>query len=246
MSQPRSGGPQETSLRTRRQSNAARPSKGPGAPPPFPTSLQQRPSDRSTGSNRSGGSGPPPSSSNRNMAGAGAGGGQGGGETRARLLKKRQSVSYHVAMEGGAGMHMGGGPIPGVPSLPSVIPPPMPVGPGGQPLPGVRGGSRAPSPSPSMDALIADPDSQLSKAGVDVEALASEAFKPEDCEPPLCDRSKYRGLTWTWRQQQSSSRTCRGGQGESASQMEDLRRLRTKLENAMKITETDLQRSVFK
>ena len=96
----------------------------------------------------------------------------------AKLLNKRQSVSYHAAIAGGIGlpMHV----VPGVPSLPTVIPLPvqqLEVRRGGGSLD--AGGSqagRAVSPAGPSGA------EQLASTGFDVDMLASEGFKPEECK----------------------------------------------------------------
>ncbi|KAI5481542.1 hypothetical protein MNV49_002768, partial [Pseudohyphozyma bogoriensis] len=110
-----------------------------------------------------------------------------------------------------------------VPSLPAVIPPPMPAG-GSLAAPGAPM-ARAPSSSrPVSPALetTATPGT-LEATGVDVEMLAADTFKPEEF-----------------------LKQHLGARGGSGAQTEDLRALKTRLEGAMKITEGDLQRSVFK
>ncbi|GAA5821380.1 hypothetical protein JCM11251_004596 [Rhodosporidiobolus azoricus] len=218
--------------------------------------------------------GPPPSASaSYNSSGpSSAGGGRGGSGSRqvriaspdnnnppptgrpraqsnvgARLLKKRQSVAYHHPSQAGGD----GEPMPAVPALP-----PMPGGAGGngapplaripdgrlaegmgaggaaQAIPPVQGGSAQP-PKPQQppreqrqqqlqdgDSGKVGAESQLLATGLDVDALASEAFKPEDF----------------------LKQNLPGGRGQ---QMEDLRRLKGRLEGAMKITEGELQKSVF-
>lgn len=104
----------------------------------------------------------------------------------ARLLKKRQSVSYHAAIQGGIGPPMGL--IPAVPSLPpsmqsTTAPLNIPQSSLvlGAPMNQKRPlqSSRSPSLTPSTESGI---DRILAGTGVDIEMLAAEGFKPEDCE----------------------------------------------------------------
>lgn len=90
----------------------------------------------------------------------------------ARLLKKRQSVSYHTAVtEGMAGGPRGAPPpMPGMGSVPAALVPG-----GGQG--GVGVGMGMPVPRAANQA-----DDDLGRTGLDIDLLASEGFKPEDCE----------------------------------------------------------------
>lgn len=95
-----------------------------------------------------------------------------------KLLNKRQSVSYHAAIAGGIGlpMHV----VPGVPSLPTIIPPPMPqLDPGrGNAGGGDAGREVVRAVSPAGPRGV----EQLACTGFDVDMLASEGFKPDECE----------------------------------------------------------------
>ena len=150
--------------------------------------------------------------------------------------------------------------IPGVPSLPTIIPPmpsglnqgapqgqgqPSQVGPGtgagGQAA--ARAMARSPSPAP-----IGGSTDDLSGLGVDVELLSSESFRPEDCEsrardpypgPPLSSSAAHSEALFLVLKQSLPT-------GRGVTQMKDLRELKARLESAMKVTEFDLQRSVFK
>ncbi|GAA5891419.1 hypothetical protein JCM6882_004688 [Rhodosporidiobolus microsporus] len=237
------------------------------APPPASSSSSSRPPP-SNGP-------PPSASASYNSSGPlPAGGGRGGSGARqvriaspddntppptgrpraqsnvgARLLKKRQSVAYHHHPQPGAGE---GGPVPAVPALPPLpggalggigAPPPpripdgrladsmAPTG-GAPPAQGGSGQSLPPPPAQQQqqqrqqqggDAGKAGAESQLMATGLDVDTLASEAFKPEDF----------------------LKQNLPGGRGDAPAQMEDLRRLKGRLEGAMKITEGELQKSVF-
>ncbi|KPV76479.1 uncharacterized protein RHOBADRAFT_25548 [Rhodotorula graminis WP1] len=77
---------------------------------------------------------------------------------------------------------------------------------------------QAPPRSPRPEA-----ENQLLATGLDVDQLAHEGFKPEDF----------------------LKQSLPSGRGDSPAQMEDLRRLKGRLESAMKITEGELQKSVF-
>lgn len=133
----------------------------------------------------------------------------------ARLLKKRQSVSYQAAIAGGISLPVGV--VPGVPSLPSVIPPmPSGVHPGTGPLgpvastgPGQKGASRATSPSPQPGAVSTAGFAGLS---VDVEALSAESFKPEDCQSHCGVAQSPPKLTPAWLQFSSRALSA-GGAG---------------------------------
>ncbi|KAL8286469.1 hypothetical protein RQP46_004486 [Phenoliferia psychrophenolica] len=153
----------------------------------------------------------------------------------ARLLKKRQSVSYNAAIAGGISLPVGV--IPGVPQLPTIIPP-MPsglnnqaqqnqsnqAGPPQSSGQAAKGPARAVSPAPSVSGSGGSGGAagDLAGMGVDVEMLSSESFRPEDF----------------------LKQSLVGGR--SGTQMADLRELKARLEGAMKVTEVDLQRSVFK
>ncbi|KAL7340040.1 exocyst complex component EXO84 [Rhodotorula toruloides] len=163
----------------------------------------------------------------------------------AKLLKKRQSVAYsaHPAYEAGS--------VPAVPSLPKLgpvagsverVPTPTGMGGGAAVLPGLAPfAARAPSPAAQIGALAVkerqeqpqaqaqplsarnEAESQLLATGLDVDQLASEGFKPEDF----------------------LKQNLPGGRSDAPAQMDDLRRLKGRLEGAMKIAETELQKSVF-
>lgn len=168
---------QPDSLRTRRLSTGQ--ADQPGARP------QQRPVNGGTQplnvpSSRNG---PPPAASSsgqqHRQAGAQQQQGSGGAGARAqsnvgaRLLKKRQSVSYNQAVADGYGGSRGA--VPAMPSLPqgmtsnggagAVVPSSSKV------VPAVAGGTRGDG---STDRLVA--------TGLDVDSLASETFRPEECE----------------------------------------------------------------
>ncbi|GAA6058631.1 hypothetical protein JCM10212_004042 [Sporobolomyces blumeae] len=148
----------------------------------------------------------------------------------ARLLKKRQSVAYHPTPGPGAG---GAGPVPAVPALPTI--------PSGSGFPSGLGtstqstgqGSKAstgqpqlggPGPSPSQPLPRTAAESQILATGLDVDQLSSDGFKPED----FLKASLPGGST-----------------EQGAARMEDLRKLKGQVESAMKVTESELQRSVF-
>ncbi|GAA5946666.1 hypothetical protein JCM3775_001139, partial [Rhodotorula graminis] len=228
--------------------------------PPPPSSSSSRPPQSSNG--------PPPapsagaSSSSRGPGGAAQGGkassAQAGraravSNVGARLLKKRQSVAYAAH----PGISVDYASASAVPSLPSVqqggpagrMPAGGPGGggagaPGSQFVPGgpglgpVAGSSgqqqqRAPpgqsqqQPQQQQQAPPRSPrpeaENQLLATGLDVDQLAHEGFKPEDF----------------------LKQSLPSGRGDSPAQMEDLRRLKGRLESAMKITEGELQKSVF-
>lgn len=176
----------DTSLRTRRQSNAA-PSNGgrfPAAAAPFPppSSSSRGGPPPQDGSRRNGG--PPPSaSSGSNSATA-----RPKSNVGARLLKKRQSVSYQTAVNGGISLPVGV--IPGVPSLPTVLPPPVPsAGASAQPSSssamtgvGAGGKQRSASPIPPGGVTGTGAEGKFAALGVDIELLAAESFRPEECE----------------------------------------------------------------
>ncbi|TNY18529.1 exocyst complex component EXO84 [Rhodotorula diobovata] len=163
----------------------------------------------------------------------------------ARLLKKRQSVAYHA--------HPGVS-YEGAPAMPPMPPMPQGAGQGPRAQPGAGAGAvgaqfvpggpglapvassstiqhRAPSPQQQQKPQPQGPprsarpeaESQLLATGLDVDQLASEGFKPEDF----------------------LKQSLPSGRGDSPAQMEDLRRLKGRLESAMKITEGELQKSVF-
>ncbi|GAA5869196.1 hypothetical protein JCM16303_000387 [Sporobolomyces ruberrimus] len=151
----------------------------------------------------------------------------------ARLLKKRQSVAYQQPNQGIPGSLAQ--PIPAVPSLPTLAPNnlvPLPTtssntrigggsGSGNQlGLPGARSGT---GQGQQQVTQRTQGENQLFATGLDVDQLASEGFKPEDF----------------------LKSSLPGGNDEGAARMEDLRRLKNQVESAMKITESELQRSVF-
>lgn len=87
-------------------------------------------------------------------------------------------MSYHAAIAGGITLplHV----VPGVPSLPTIIPPPM-----SQLDPGRGGGGGGDAGREVVRAVSpAGPRGveQLASTGFDVDMLASEGFKPDDCE----------------------------------------------------------------
>ncbi|GAA6052688.1 hypothetical protein JCM3770_007175 [Rhodotorula araucariae] len=230
------------------------------APPPSAPSSSSRPPKSS--------SGPPPAPSV-----SFAGGSRGGAGARparvaddapasraraqsnvgARLLKKRQSVAYHAH----PGVRVDDTSAPDLPRLPPLPPGAgaaarLPAGGGGggsgvdaQGVPGTAGlapvassgggqqQARAPSPQqqrqqpqlppPQSQSPRLEAESQLLATGLDVDQLASEGFKPEDF----------------------LKQSLPSGRGDHPAQMEDLRRLKARLESAMKITEGELQKSVF-
>ncbi|GAA5974202.1 hypothetical protein JCM11641_003323 [Rhodosporidiobolus odoratus] len=230
---------------------------GPSRAPPQPSIS---PSTRQAHSN-----GPPASASASHSSSGPPGGGRGGAGGRqvrlpsssntagmprpqsnvgAKLLKKRQSVAYHH--------HFGpsdGGPVPAVPTLPPMpqgmsvggpavaagLPPSQGRIPDGRLADGM--GQAGPSSLPGgqgppvgsqqrqvpVDPARAAAEGQLIATGLDVDQLASEGFKPEDFLKQNLPKTR----------------------GDAPAQMEDLRRLKGRLESAMKITEGELQKSVF-
>lgn len=76
--------------------------------------------------------------------------------------------------------------------------------------------------------------------GLDVDELASEGFKPEDCE--WCS---FVGNSASVLMILMLAITVLKHNVAGPAQMEELRRLRARLEGAMKITEGELQKSVF-
>lgn len=116
---------------------------------------------------------PPPSTGGGGRLGPGGLQVPGGATARpqsnvgARLLKKRQSVSYHTAVS--EGLVGGGGAAPPMPAMPLGL---MPGGGPPQQQPQGQG-------LPRMAANQADDD--LGRTGLDIDLLASESFKPEDC-----------------------------------------------------------------
>ncbi|GAA5855919.1 hypothetical protein JCM8547_000416 [Rhodosporidiobolus lusitaniae] len=225
-------------------SSSSRPPHSSGGAP-GPSSSSQAPGP--PGGSRGGAGGPrvrmAPSANNPPSASS-SGAARQQSNVGARLLKKRQSVAYHHH----AGP-LGGGGGEGTPAVPAL--PPMPGGAGGgarmgappalQPqqqqrqIPDGRLAEGIPLPQPAgqgaapqqkrqeQDPTRAGAEGQLMATGLDVDELASEAFKPED-----------------FLKQNLPS----GGPGAPA-QTEDLRRLKGRLESAMKITEGELQKSVF-
>lgn len=118
----------------------------------------------------------------------------------ARLLKKRQSVAYHPSQGQPGG---GGGPVPAVPSLPNI---PSNYAPNQPPIPGssarvqpggplALGAQLQPAGTNSQQVQQqvqrTQGENQLFATGLDVDQLASEGFKPEDCKffspSALCD-----------------------------------------------------------
>ncbi|GAA5938435.1 uncharacterized protein JCM15063_000734 [Sporobolomyces koalae] len=145
----------------------------------------------------------------------------------ARLLKKRQSVAYHPSH---AAPRSGPPPaIPAVPSLPlgSTHSIPQDVGPSSTRAPSsaVAGSSGAGSNGVAQPLAPSrtQGENQLFATGLDVDQLASEGFKPEDF----------------------LKSSLPAGSDQGAARMDDLRRLKGQVESAMKITESELQRSVF-
>ncbi|GAA5898494.1 exocyst subunit EXO84 [Sporobolomyces salmoneus] len=155
----------------------------------------------------------------------------------ARLLKKRQSVAYHNNHHGPGGG--GGEAVPAVPSLPNLSfsqpqasssssaarGPPQAGSQLAPPVPGSTG--RVPLQQQQQQQQLVTQrtqgENQLFATGLDVDQLASEGFKPEDF----------------------LKSSLPGGNDEGAARMEDLRRLKNQVESAQKITESELQRSVF-
>ncbi|SCV67496.1 BQ2448_5107 [Microbotryum intermedium] len=277
---PASSHQDNPSLRTRRLSSV---SEFPN-PKPRAGGARSNPSSRQQGIGIVGG--PAASSSSSSSSGLGPGPRDGNGAPRvqsnvgAKLLKKRQSVSYPnhhhgqiYAVGGGLGRGRGGAGevIPALPSLPQGIMVPSGVassssttsaiGPSGashQTIPNslipaaglgaVHDGtlpdpsSTTPSPSNlnnnatrrgtvtdrsgrSGDALEFDfeTEQRLAMTGLDIESFASDAFKPEEFLKMNLD-----------------------GSDDAGQQTDELRGLKAQLEGAMKITETELQKSVFK
>ncbi|GAA5961012.1 hypothetical protein JCM3765_006502 [Sporobolomyces pararoseus] len=177
---------------------------------------------------------PQPTSANSNGSGGGGAVPRPQSNVGARLLKKRQSVAYHPHQGG----HGGEGSIPAVPSLPndsfpqstsassSSRAPPQTSSSLAPPIPGSSG--RIPQQQQQQQQTQqltqrTQGENQLLATGLDVDQLASEGFKPEDF----------------------LKSSLPGGNEESPARMEDLRKLKNQVESAMKITETELQRSVF-
>ncbi|POY72542.1 hypothetical protein BMF94_4368 [Rhodotorula taiwanensis] len=162
----------------------------------------------------------------------------------AKLLKKRQSIAYsqHPALFATAD----GAEAPAVPSLPQGIAssggtstgsrsngPPRLGGAAGPPSTTRAGEPRgqseaAPSRQPSARSapppvVRTEAEKQLLASGLDVDQLASDAFKPEDFLKQNLPSSRANGDV----------------------QMADLRKFKAELDTATKVTETGLQRSVF-
>lgn len=111
----------------------------------------------------------------------------------ARLLKKRQSVAYHPSQSQPGGG--GGGAVPAVPSLPNipsnyaqnqsnvqrVVQPGGPTALGAQ----LQAPGGVQSVQLQQQVERSQGENQLFATGLDVDQLASEGFKPEDCEPKL-------------------------------------------------------------
>lgn len=181
----------QDSLRTRRLSTAERPPGG-GAP----SSSRPQPSSSQGGQQHSGGpgsrsksSGPPPSrSAGAATAHLDPNSARKQSVVGERLLKKRQSVSYQQAVAEGYPMGDGGA-IPAMPAMPSGLGAAAVGGaaPPGAGSSGAEHGSSAVaggvsglklgSPPPRTDG-----EDQLLATGLDVDQLASETFRPEDCE----------------------------------------------------------------
>lgn len=207
-------------------SSSSRPSKGTSGPPPAPSA-------GSTSSSSRTGAGAPQSAA---AAAAPAGRARAQSNVGARLLKKRQSVAYHahpgVSYEGAPAMP----PMPPMPQGAGQGPRAQPgagagaVGaqfvPGGPGLAPVASSStiqhRAPSPQQQQKPQPQGPprsarpeaESQLLATGLDVDQLASEGFKPEDCALfSACSRARgpARRLADTPSLAQSSSRASRAG-----------------------------------
>lgn len=140
----------------------------------------------SGGRSKSGTTGPPPaaSSGSRHLnssqsSATGVGGPRAGAPNTgavarpqtnvgARLLKKRQSVSYHTAVNAGLGGPSASSRAPPMPAMGSI---PLGLQPGGS--------------QPVQNQLLRPTnaaDDELSRTGLDIDLLASDAFKPEDCE----------------------------------------------------------------
>ncbi|GAA5858578.1 hypothetical protein JCM1840_001268 [Sporobolomyces johnsonii] len=227
----------QSSSSSRLQADPSRPqAASPSRPPPSSSSSsrpQQAYSNDPPPSSSSSSRQPAPSSSSRS-AGPSSGGGtvprqarlppSGGPRPQsnvgARLLKKRQSVAYHNQPGPSDGVPGAGG----VPALP-----PMPIGVGGGgaglvgPGQGGKGANGVGVPQGAPAAQRTGAENQLLATGLDIDQLASEGFKPEDF----------------------LKQNLPGGRSEAPAQMEDLRRLKAQVESAMKITEGELQKSVF-
>ncbi|GAA5954199.1 hypothetical protein JCM21900_006959 [Sporobolomyces salmonicolor] len=136
----------------------------------------------------------------------------------ARLLKKRQSVAYHNQPGPPGG-------VPGAAGVPALPPMPTGVGGGGAGLagPGGQGANGAGVPQGASALQRTGAENQLLATGLDFDQLASEGFKPEDF----------------------LKQNLPSGRSEAPAQMEDLRRLKARVESAMKIAEGELQKSVF-
>lgn len=209
-----------------------------------------------------------PSSGARSRAPSSASGGGGGGPTTrpraqsnvgAKLLKKRQSVAYNQHPGLFATADGQASPAPAVPAIPqglvttagpassSSAAPPRPLAPADEGSSNHHASSsnkssssrQAPAPVVRTDA-----EKQLLAKGLDVDQLASDSFKPEDCKKRSsynrCSSSLTRGvLSTVLKQNLPSSRT------DGDVQMSDLRRFKGDLESASKTIEGGLQRSVF-
>ncbi|BGP54222.1 hypothetical protein JCM8202_001355 [Rhodotorula sphaerocarpa] len=176
---------------------------------------------------------PPPPAPSSGAAGAGAGGARPRSQSNvgARLLKKRQSVAYsqHPALFATDGAPGSEGGAPAVPALPPGMtasgaertggPSTAGQGSGPEGAAGLAGKPTKQAPPP----IRTEAEKQLIASGLDVDQLASDAFKPEDF----------------LKQNLPSSRA----NGEM--QMADLRKFKSELDGATKITETGLQKSVF-
>lgn len=98
-------------------------------------------------------------------------------EVGARLLKKRQSVNYQTAHE----PSWMNGRAPAMPTLPTVVPPTLASsnGPEQATVDGAGAGQIARSASPVGKDKGDEPG--LASTGLDIELLASESFRPEEC-----------------------------------------------------------------
>lgn len=189
----------QDSLRTRRLSTGERPAGNSGPAPPVANSGSSRSQLASSGESSSRppkqNSGPPPSRS-AGAATARPGAREANNTPQARpqsnvgakLLKKRQSVSYQQAVADGLPVRQQGA-IPAMPSLPTGM---AGVGVAGASGVGAGGGLGGGAGSGLKLGAHLTPrgegENQLVATGLDVDQLASEAFKPEDCESPQVAR----------------------------------------------------------
>lgn len=186
----------------------------------------------------------------------------------AKLLKKRQSIAYsqHPALFATAD----GAEAPAVPSLPQGIAssggtstgsrsngPPRLGGAAGPPSTTRAGEPRgqseaAPSRQPSARSapppvVRTEAEKQLLASGLDVDQLASDAFKPEDCELMSCGASNggNRSDRCVLNPPAVLKQNLPSSRANGDVQMADLRKFKAELDTATKVTETGLQRSVF-